>query len=213
MNQLIHALNPLHSLRARIAWATAGVAIMLSVSLSYWAASITTNQIEARQGHAFARHAHNVAEMLDRGMFERFREMQVAAVLSDIQDPDVPLNTKRKVLERIQSSFNAYAWVGMCDANGIGMVGTGKYLEGKNLSQRPWCSEGRTKPYVGDVHDALLLAKILPNPSHKDFYLVDVAAPVHRSDGTLLGVLCGHIFWNWAEDMLKVSNSRNEDAL
>ena len=210
---LFHTLNPFNSIKAHIAWATAGIVVMLSVSLSYWAAAISTSQIEDRQGNAFARHAHNAAEMLDRGMFERFREMQVAAVLSDIQSPDVSIDTKRKVLERIQSSFNAYAWVGMCDGKGVGLVGTGKYLEGKDLSHRPWCTEGRTKPYVGDVHDALLLAKILPNPSHKDFYLLDVAAPVHRPDGSLFGVLCGHIFWNWAEDMLKVANSRDEESL
>ncbi|MDX8387252.1 MAG: ATP-binding protein [Ghiorsea sp.] len=205
-------LNPLHSLRANIAWGSAGIVLLLSLSLSYWAAMISTQQIEDRQGAAFERQAHNVAEMLDRGMFERFREMQVAAVLSDIQDPDVSIDIKRKVLERMQSSFNAYAWIGMCDAQGVGLVGTGKYLEGKTLSHRPWCTEGRTKPFVGDVHDALLLAKILPNPSGEDFYLVDVAAPVHAPDGSLLGVLCGHIFWDWAKDMLRVPKSEGEES-
>ncbi|MDX8382409.1 MAG: ATP-binding protein [Ghiorsea sp.] len=203
---------PWHSLRANIAWGSAGIVLFLSLSLSYWAAMISTQQIEDQQGAAFERDAHNAAEMLDRGMFERFREMQVAAVLSDIQDPGVSIDTKRKVLERMQSSFNAYAWIGMCDAQGVGMVGTGEYLEGKSLSQRPWCKEGRTKPYVGDVHDALLLAKILPNPSGEEFYLVDVAAPVHAPDGSLLGVLCGHIFWDWATDMLKVSKSADEET-
>lgn len=202
-----------YSLRQHIAAATAGIAIALSLGISYLAADISKNQIESREGAAFASHAHHTAEMLDRGMFERYREMQVASVLSDISDPAISIDTKRKVLERMQGSFNAYAWVGICDANGIGMVGTGKYLEGKDLSQRPWCTQGRDKPYVGDVHDALLLAKILPNPSDQDFYLLDVAAPVRKPDGTLLGVLCGHIFWDWAEEMLNLSSNASTDTL
>jgi len=202
-----------YSLREHIAAATAMITIVLSLGISYIASSISKEQIEQREGSAFASHAHHTAEMLDRGMFERYREMQVASVLSDINNPRISNDSKRKVLERMQKSFNAYAWIGICDANGKGMVGTGKYLEGKDLSHRPWCTEGRKKPYVGDVHDALLLAKILPNPSGQKFYLLDVAAPIHTSDGTLLGVLCGHILWDWAKEMLSVSSNALTDTL
>ncbi|TLS75588.1 PAS domain S-box protein [Mariprofundus erugo] len=201
------------SLRGHIAAATAAISIILSLGISFMAASISKTQIEHREGRAFAKQAHHTAEMLDRAMFERYREMQVASVLSDISSAAVPPDAKRKVLERMQSSFNAYAWIGICDANGIGLVGTGKYLEGKDLSKRPWCTQGRDKPYVGDIHDALLLAKILPNPSGEKFYLLDVAAPVREPGGKLLGVLCGHIYWKWAEEMLNVSDNPDTNTL
>ena len=126
-----------YSLREHIAAATAMITIVLSLGISYIASSISKEQIEQREGSAFASHAHHTAEMLDRGMFERYREMQVASVLSDINNPRISNDSKRKVLERMQKSFNAYAWIGICDANGKGMVGTGKYLEGKDLSHRP----------------------------------------------------------------------------
>jgi len=80
-------LLPFKSLRSEIAFATAAIAILLSLCLSYWAAHISRSQIESQQGSAFAGHALNTVQMLDRSMFERFREMQVAAVLSDIRDP------------------------------------------------------------------------------------------------------------------------------
>lgn len=206
-------LHPRHSLVAQISYATAAISIVLSVVLGYYAAEMSRQQIEHELGQSFQRRAQNIVDTLDRGMFERYREMQIVATLDDIRNPRAPIEKKRAILERLQQTFDAYAWIGMCDTQGLGAVGTGKYLEGKDLSKRPWCSQGRDKPYVGDVHDALLLAKLLPNPSGETFYLVDVAAPVHDMNGRLQGVLCGHIFWKWAEELLVSKKEEGIDIL
>ncbi len=198
----LNRFNPKRSLRAQIAFATGAVAFSLSVALSYYAAGSSRQEIEQREGESFVRDAQSALDVLDRGMFERSREIQNAASLDDIREARVPVERKREILERLQHSFNAYAWIGMCDVKGNGVVGTGKYLEGKDLSKRPWCSKGRDGHYIGDMHDALLLSKLLPNPSGEMFYLVDVAAPVIDKRGVLQGVLCGHIFWKWAEEVL-----------
>ncbi len=211
MNNLLKKLNPLHSLRAQISLASAAIVILLSLGLSYYAADISRSQIEQTAGDAFALRAKNALDVLDRGMFERSREIQNAAILDEIREPSVPLDHKREILQRLQATFNNYAWIGMCDTEGRGIVGTGHYLEGKNLGKRPWCTKGREGSYIGDVHDALLLAKILPNPSGEPFYLVDVAAPVKDHAGVLQGVLCGHIYWRWAEDVLDSKQTPGKD--
>ncbi len=198
----LEGLNPKSSLRAQIGFASAAVALLLSLALSYFAAEYSKRQIEQSEGESFARRAISILDVLDRGMFERSREIQNAAILEDIREPGVPVERKRDILERLQRTFNAYAWIGICDAEGKGSVGTGKYLEGKDLSKRPWCTKGRDRTYLGDMHDALLLSKLLPNPSGEMFYLVDVATPVIDNKGVLQGVLCGHIFWKWAEEVL-----------
>ena len=212
-NNWFKKLNPRHSLVAQISYATAAVSIVLSIVLGFYAAEMSRQQIEREQGETFARRAQGIVDVLDRGMFERYREMQVVASLEDITNPAVSIDRKRNVLEKLQQTFNAYAWVGICDDKGIGSVGTGKYLEGKDLIKRPWCTKGREKPYVGDVHDALLLAKLLPNPTGEMFYLIDVAAPVVNSKGIFQGVLCGHIFWKWAEEALVTNKADGVEVL
>lgn len=207
----LNKLHPQNSLRAQISLASGTLAVLLSLVLSFYAAENSKQQIEQSEGNSFARRATTILDTMDRGMFERTREIQNAAILDEIREPSVPVERKREILERLQNTFNAYAWVGMCDANGIGSVGTGKYLEGKDLSKRPWCSQGRDNYYVGDMHDALLLSKLLPNPSGEMFYLVDVAAPVIDKIGVLQGVLCGHIFWRWAEEALDSKKSPGKD--
>ena len=206
-------LNPGNSLRAQISFASGALALLLSLVLSYLAAENSKQQIEEREGVAFASRAKNALDVMDRGMFERSREIRNAATLDDIRNPRVPTERKRNILERLQHNFNAYAWIGICDTQGKGAVGTGKYLEGKDLSKRPWCSKGRDGYYFGDVHDALLLAKLLPNPSGQPFYLVDVAAPVIDAKGVLQGVLCGHIYWNWAEEALDSTKTPGKEIL
>ncbi|MDO8351138.1 MAG: EAL domain-containing protein [Gallionella sp.] len=211
MNNWLKKLHPGYSLRAQISLATGAMVLLLSVAIGYYAADISRNQIEHTEGEAFALRAKNALDVLDRGMFERSREIQNAAILDEIRDPRVSLAHKREILERLQTTFNAYAWIGICDAQGRGMVGTGRYLEGKDLGKRPWCDKGREGSYFGDVHDALLLAKLLPNPSGESFYLVDVAAPVKDSQGVLQGVLCGHIYWRWAEEVLDSKQTPGKD--
>jgi len=208
---LLNKINPRNSLRAQISLASGAIALLLSLALSYYAAENSRYQIEQSEGESFMRRAKSALDVLDRGMFERSREIQNAASLDDIREANVPIERKREILERLQSTFNSYAWIGICDANGIGLVGTGKYLEGKDLSKRPWCTQGRERNYIGDMHDALLLSKLLPNPSGEMFYLVDVAAPVKDKQGRLQGVLCGHIFWNWAEEVLDSKKSPGKD--
>ena len=211
MNSLIKRLHPKHSLRAQISLATAAAVMLVSVMIAFSAADISRQQIEQTEGEAFALRAKNALDVMDRGMFERSREIQNAAILDEIREPHISLDHKREVLEHLQSTFNAYAWIGICDAQGMGLVGTGHYLEGKNLNKRPWCTKGREGYYIGDVHDALLLAKLLPNPSGEAFYLVDVAAPVRDHDGVLQGVLCGHIYWSWATEVLDSKKTPGKD--
>jgi diguanylate cyclase (GGDEF)-like protein/PAS domain S-box-containing protein len=208
---VLNKINPRNSLRAQISLASGGIALVLSLALSYFAAEDSRQQIETAEGESFMRRAQSALDVLDRGMFERSREIQNAAILDEIREASVPVERKREILERLQSSFNAYAWIGICDDKGIGSVGTGKYLEGKDLSKRPWCTQGRDRTYLGDMHDALLLSKLLPNPSGEMFYLVDVAAPVIDKKGKLQGVLCGHIFWKWAEDVLDSKKTKGKD--
>ncbi len=208
---MLNKIHPKNSLRSQISLASGVITLLLSLLLGYYEAKDIQEYIEKSEGESFVRRAKSVLDVLDRGMFERSREIQNAAILDEIRDPRVPIERKREILEHLQNTFNAYAWIGICDANGIGLVGTGKYLEGKDLSKRPWCSKGRDRSYIGDMHDALLLSKLLPNPSGEMFYLVDVAAPVIDKNGVLQGVLCGHIFWKWAEEALDSKKTPGKD--
>lgn len=137
---------------------------------------------------------------LDRSMFERFRDIQIASSLDTFRTGSV--ESRRHVLERLKETYDDYAWIGFTDINGKVIVSTGELLQGEDVSQRPWFIAGSKESFVGDVHEAILLAAMLSNRHDDTLRFVDVAAPVHGSDGTLLGVLGAHLNWNWASEIL-----------
>ena len=59
---------------------------------------------------------------------------------------------------------------------------------------------------IGDVHEAVLLASLLAQRANGEPYrFVDIAVPVRDSAGKLLGVLGGHLNWDWASKLIHES--------
>ena len=194
-------------LRVRLGLTVGGLACGLALAIGFLFAELARNHLAERQGQALSGLAAQILDALDRGMFERFREIQILAELDEFRSPATPVDSKRRILERVQSTYQYYAWIGIADlASGQGLVGTQGYLETRDLSKRPWFSEGAKSPYVGDVHDALLLAKLLPNPRGAPIYLLDVATPIRDPDGNVVQVLCGHLHWWWTQDVVNTFN-------
>ncbi len=196
-------INPRRSLKARLGLAIGGIALIFSILASLTVGYMTTRQMEANIGQSLAELAYQITDKLDRGMFERYRDIQILATLDPIQNIDTPASAKRELLEKLQTTYPDYAWIGLTNEQGKVLVSTGKVLEGKNVSERPWFQNAQSGSYVGDVHEALLLAKLLPKPTGEALRLVDVAAPVMDRGGNFRGVLGAHLSWGWAREVQK----------
>jgi diguanylate cyclase (GGDEF)-like protein len=163
-----------------------------------------------------ARTAATMASLLDRGMFERFREARNIAsfeALRDIWAGD-PAQI-RQVIDQLQKSFPDYAWIGFATADGNVKAATQGMLEGQSVQTRPWFQHGLKGPAVEDVHEAKLLAGLLgAAPNNEPFRFVDVATPVRDASGRVIGVLGAHLSWTWADEarqtLLDHSNRQEE---
>jgi hypothetical protein len=78
-------LNPLTSLQARIGMTTAATAILLSTILSLIVGHISRTQLEAQIQRSLFKLAQQVADQLDQGMFERYRDIRSLAALEALQ--------------------------------------------------------------------------------------------------------------------------------
>lgn len=138
-------------------------------------------------------------DQLDRGMAYRYEELRVLAGLRELQ-PDTPVEQVRAALERVQKSFPLYAWLGYVGRDGRVEAATGDLLRGQNVSKRPWFQGGAQGAFVGDVHAAQLLEKLLPSQD-EPWRFVDIAMPVHDASGGLTHVIGAHLSWEWARDL------------
>lgn len=194
--------NPLHSLRTRLGLAIGSVAFVLSILASLIVGHTTSEQVKVDVGQSLAQIAYQMTDKLDRGMFERYRDIQIISTLDAIRDPD-SISQQRTLLEKLQSTYTDYAWIGLTDNKGIVQASTRKLLEAKDVSQRPWFIHGRRASYIGDVHDAVKLAKLLPNPTDEPLRFVDIAVPVINLQGQPQGVLGAHLSWTWSREVEK----------
>jgi diguanylate cyclase (GGDEF)-like protein len=206
----LHALEDHLTVRTQIAAAVATMCIVLVGTLAAGAAFISYRDTAALVNKSLAGIAATTSGRLDRFMAVRQQELNLFSNLQPLQPlwQNNPVELRR-ALERLQQTFSDFAWIGFADVDGKVVASTGGLLQGASVAQRPWFKEGLQRMAIGDVHEAVLLASLLTQRTDGEPYrFVDLAMPVHDSAGKLLGVLGGHLNWDWASNLIKES----EDA-
>ncbi|MFZ3590782.1 sensor domain-containing diguanylate cyclase [Bacillus sp. DJP31] len=141
-----------------------------------------------------------MADKLDHFMWSRYGEITVISKLNVLQEP-TNQDEIRLLLNELKTSFPSFSWVGFTNSNGTVMASTDDILVGKSISERPVFTEAKEQTFIGDVHDAVLLSKLLPNPTGEPLQFVDISSPIMTKDGVFVGVLAAHLSWEWAEEV------------
>ncbi len=177
-----------------------------------------TKQAKASIGSNLAELAHQMSYRLDRAMFERYREVQLIADRIGRDGKPVSGAENRRMLDALQQTYPNYAWIGATDEQGKVLLATRGMFENADVSATSWFQDVKTNVHVGDVHEAKMLAKLLPNNTGEPLRFVDIAFPYAGPDGTARGVLGAHLSWGWAQDIRRsimepVDTARKLDAL
>ncbi|WP_246693007.1 sensor histidine kinase, partial [Methylobacterium sp. WL64] len=200
-------------LRLALALGFGTLGFLAALALAILVSREATRRLEAEVGGQLAEIAGQMARSLDLDMFERWRDIQIAATSDSLRDPGAGTDAKRAVMRRLQETYPAYSIIGLIDPDGRVAVTSIGALEGADVSGRTYFQAARERPFVGDVHPAKLLQAVLAPavhgpaihepPFHEPLRLLDLAAPVRDPDGRLLGVLAAHLDWVWARDMAR----------
>lgn len=184
-----------------LAAVSAVVMLLLTFATSQLVGHTLVERAKIDVGRDLAELAFQTTDKLDRGMYERYREVKLMAERHEITSPGVPVAVKRAVLESMQSTHPYYAWIGLTDNRGTVTIATKGMLENKDVSARPWFDGAYKGVNLHDVHEAVLLAQLLPNPSGEPKRFFDIAFPYRGPDGQILGVFGAHLSWRWAADV------------
>ncbi len=210
----LHAIEDHLTVRTQIAAAVAVMSIVLVGTLAGCAALVSYRNTASQVNSNLAAVASATSGRLDRFMAERQLEMNLFSQLQPMQKlwRDNPAELRR-ALEQLQSTFSDLAWIGFADVDGKVVAATGGLLEGKSVASRQWFKEGLQRLAIGDVHDAVLLSSLLTQRENGEPYrFVDLAFPVKDSSGKLLGVLGGHLNWDWAGQLIKDVEANDGDT-
>lgn len=195
------------SVKLRVSVLLALIIISLATLISIVAGRVALLQLEGEISDALQQTASQMIYQLDTSMFERYREMQIISDL--IVSPDISNEQTRSLLNTLQDTYENYSWIGITDTNGIVQISTDNVLEGVDVSARPWFQNGRGRVFLGDRHEAVLLADILYKDQELPVYFVDIAYPLIDEEGKLMGVLGAHINWGWVASVKDQMVSHN----
>lgn len=186
------------SLRNLMGATTGTIVALLALvhgSLSGWEAERVLNH---EVGTSLAAVAEGLSSRLNGDMQARAALTQVLTQVEALSNPAVA----QRIVDQMGDQDPALAWAGITDKDGTVVAGTRGILVGHSIAQRPVYLEGMKGSFLGDVHEAVLLAKLLPNVTGEPLRFVDVSAPIKGTDGSVRGVVAVHYSWDWARRLV-----------
>jgi signal transduction histidine kinase len=194
--QLLHDLNPRHSLVAGIIWLVVALAASFAIAASLWAGRVA-REIVVQQ------HARRL--VLETGQLGSDLGQAVSVRLDAIRAVE-SLTPSSEVFKRLQAVYPSLGWVAIADQEGTLIAaatpsGTSdKPQSVVNVANQPWFLHGLRGPWIG-VIDELHGADQTP-------LLGDLAAPLRDGSGRLVGVIAAHLTWHWARtDVQRLSSA------
>lgn len=207
------AIRTLKTLKVRLVLSF-GLLILAATSVGTWLTSdLAVNALRKSTGQNLEEVSVQLRDKIDLDLHERYSDLAVAAALSSQQLLKQQTGDITVLLNALAANFSSYAWIGLTSADGTVLASTGNLLKGMDVSHRPWFQEARDGPYLGDVHEALLLEEKLNNESGAPLRFVDVAVPLQDADGNFNGVLGAHLYLDWVASIGQSLLSPLQDRL
>lgn len=179
------------------AWLVAAFSVLSVVLTAVLALVIersASRDVERGIGSNLAVLAHQMSNRLDRGMFERYREMQLmSARLSRLPDEALV----QAELDAAKNSYRYYLWMGLARDDGVVLAASDDALVGENLASQRWFRNALAGVNLGGVREDVLPREASPDRRPQRFY--DVAFPLNMGDG--VRVLAAYVSWDWARDV------------
>ncbi|MBB1492842.1 cache domain-containing protein [Paracoccus sp. MC1854] len=179
--------------------------LILAVSLERRSNEIIDDVLDRAVRVRTSAAATSLARVLERD----WQDLGVLAERAALLEPEV----LRGVLDGMQGEGDRISWIGYTDINGRVVEATQGMLVGQDVSQRPWFRGGLNGSFAGDVHDALLLAKLMGGSEEDPIRFIDLARPVHNAAGQVVGVVGMHINADWLANFLTETARSLELAL
>lgn len=201
------------SFRNRLALLCGGLALIVGLPAYLYINHVYAEQLLNERGHAIHELATAMSAVLAESLNERRREIELLSDTRLFRREPLDDSAFRGSLERLQKSYPQYSWIGVADLDGLVQAATHDLLLGQNVAQRPWFAGGLDGVFIGDLHEALLLAKLLPKKGSGPMRFIDIAVPVSGEDGQLRGVLAAHVHWDWADSVLRVLRPSNAERV
>lgn len=196
----------LGSIQARLGLALGALVLVVCVSLALLLSRAAETQVIRQSGVNLEVLSRQLSRELSAGM-NGFAQAVITQTYRDrFRDPDATPASMREALDEFVKTNSDFSYVSIMDVKtGLVIAANGGVFEGGDAKGRPVLERGRRGLFVGDVHDAVRLAELLPKPANGEaLRFLDVSAPIRDATGTIFRVFATHIAFQWT-DRLRTS--------
>ncbi len=180
------------------------VVLLLSVPTTVYVTQQHANQLIKDRGAHLHTLAQATAVALAANLGERLREVQLLAQTPTYTHGPLDSPELDASLKRVSQSYPHYSWISLVALDGTVLHATDGMLVGESVAERPWFKAAAQGAYVGDLHEAVLLGKLLRAKLHDwPIRFLDFAAPVFDAQGQLRAVLGTHVHWRWVKELVE----------
>ena len=179
-------------------------AVLFGVSTTYLMFDMIERVRASALEEAVNVRGHHAARDFARALEQDWHHLKdIAVQIERLSD-----SSKVDALNQVVGSDQRISWAGFAALDGVIQVSSNDVLLGADMSARPWFQQGLAGDFAGDVHEAILLNKVLGGTEENPLRFIDLAAKVSGPDGQVAGVLGFHINFAWAEAFI-VDTAKN----
>jgi len=191
------------SFRMRLTLLFGGLFLVVILAASFAIDRLVSSRIMRNNGEALHSLAFSMSKAIATNLEEREREVRLLASSNTLTNDPLDSPAVRTSLDTTKRTYSYYAWIGIATLDGKIVAASDDTLVGQSASARPWFSQGKSGLFIGDIHQAVLLAKTLgQGDTRNPLRFVDFASPLLDKDGNIRAVLATHVLWNWVEDII-----------
>ncbi len=181
--------------RQPYAWLRGLILVMTLVAIGIGVLGLyyVEHRLVATAGESLALTATEIADKLDRLLFERFGDAKMLARIFASRPNDVAYMTG--YLSWMQKSYPAYLWLGVVDREGRIVAASNSASVGQDLSKRPWFQAvlAGEPVHVGDVE---------PYEAAGGVDAVSFTTPIKGTQGEFLGAVTTRVALPALEEVL-----------
>lgn len=183
------------TLGAWLAAAFTVLSVLLTAVLAFVIERSASEDVATGIGRNLEVLARQMSNRLDRGMFERHREVQLmSARLARLPDDDLV----QVELDAAKNSYRYYLWLGVANAEGVVLAASDDARVGENMASQGWFRQALAGTNLSPVREEVLVPRQLsPDGKARRFY--DIAFPLVVAGE--MRVLAAQVSWEWARDV------------
>ena len=169
----------------------------ISVGLGVYALVTLRNVLIQERGADLGRTAVDVADTIDRVLFERFGDIQLFSTDATLRDSSPEEKTNR--LMQYKKNYGYYSWIGITDAAGglIAATDSSPSLDNHSLKAAQTATEPifNERDWFKTVHQtgSVYFGEPNPSPESGDVMALSFSAPIRGSNGEFRGVVTSRV--------------------